>query len=89
MEERRILPSLLIFFVHIVLVSIDFVNCGFVHPVREEEYQVLLSLAAGNFATPKRERSNVEKAQSLNSGDRKDGLQQMKAEKCCCLTTKE
>ena len=61
MEKRRILPSL-IFFVHIVLVSIDFVNCGFVHPVGEEEYQVLLSLAAGNFVTPKRERSNVKKA---------------------------
>ena len=61
MEKGRISPSL-IFFVHIVLVSIDFVNCGFVHPVGEEEYQVLLSLAAGNFVTPKRERSNVKKA---------------------------
>ena len=61
MEKRRILPSL-IFFVHIVLVSIDFVNCGFIHPVGKEEYQVLLSLAAGNFATPKHERSNAEKA---------------------------
>ena len=61
MEKRRILPSL-IFFVHIVLVSIYFVNCGFIHPVGEEEYQVLLSLAACNFATPKRERLNVEKA---------------------------
>ena len=61
MEKRRILPSL-IFFVHIVLVSIDFVNCGFIHPVGEEEYQVLLSLAAGNFGTPKCERLNVEKA---------------------------
>ena len=53
---------MLIFFAHIVLVSIDFVNCGFIHPVGEEEYQVLLSLAAGNFVTPKSERSNVEKA---------------------------
>ena len=61
MEKRRILPSL-ISFVHILLVSIDFVNCGFTHPVGEEEYQVLLSLAVGNFATPKYERSNVEKA---------------------------
>ena len=61
MEKRRILP-LLIFFVHIALVSIDFVNCGFIHPVGEEEYQVLLSLAAGNFATPKRESSDVGKA---------------------------
>ena len=59
MEKRRILP-LLIFFVYIVHVSIDFVNCGFIHPV--EEYQVLLSLAAGNFATSERERSNIEKA---------------------------
>ena len=42
-------------------VSIGFVNCDFIHPVGEEEYQVLLSLATGNFATPKRERSNVEK----------------------------
>ena len=61
MEKRRILPSL-IFFVHIVLVSIDFVHCGFIPPVGEEEYQVLLSLAAGSFATPKRKRSNIEKA---------------------------
>ena len=61
MEKRRTFP-LLIFFVHIVLVSIDFLNCGFIHPVGEEAYQVLVSLAAGNFATPKRKRSNVEKA---------------------------
>ena len=61
MEKRRILPPL-IFFVYIVHVSIDFVNCGFIHPVGKEEYQVLLSLAAGNFATPERERSNIEKA---------------------------
>ena len=61
MDKRGILP-LLIFFVHIVLVSINFVNCGFIDPVGEEEYQVLLSLAACNFATLKRERSNVEKA---------------------------
>ena len=61
MKDRRILPSL-IFFVHIVLASIDFANCSFIHPVEEEEYQVLLSLAAGNFATPKRKRSNIEKA---------------------------
>ena len=60
MEKRRILPSL-IFFVYIVHVSIDFVNCGFIHPVGEEEYQVLLSLVAGNFATPKPERWNIEK----------------------------
>ena len=53
---------MLIFFVYIVLVSIDFVNCSFIHAVGEEEYQVLLSLAAGNFATLKRERSKVEKA---------------------------
>ena len=52
----------MIFFVHIVLVSIDFVSCGFIHPVREEEYQVLLSLPTSNFATPTRERPNVEKA---------------------------
>ena len=50
------------FFVHIVLVSVDFLNCDFIHSVGKEEYQVLLSLAAGNFATPKRERLNVEKA---------------------------
>ena len=61
MEKRRILPSL-IFFVHIVLVSIDFANYGFIHPVGVEEHQVFLSLAAGNFATTTRERSNVEKA---------------------------
>ena len=61
MEKKRILPSL-IFCVHIILVSIDFVNCGFIHPVGEEEYQVLLSLAAGNFAIPKRERPDVQKA---------------------------
>ena len=61
MEKRRILLSM-IFFVYIVHVSINLVNCGFIHPVGEEEYQVLLSLAAGNFATPKRERSNIEKA---------------------------
>ena len=72
MENRRILSSL-IFFVHIVLVSIVFVNCGFIHPVGEEEYQVLLSLVAGNFATPKRERSNVEKAAVGKFGDGKDG----------------
>ena len=51
----------MIFFVHIVLVSIDFVSCGFIRPVREEEYQVLLSLPISNFATPTRERPNVEK----------------------------
>ena len=39
MEKRRILPSL-IFFVHIVLVSIDFANYGFIHPVGVEEHQV-------------------------------------------------
>ena len=61
MEKRRILSSL-IFFVHILLVSIDFVNCGIIHLVGEKEYQVLLLLAAGNFVTSKRERSNVEKA---------------------------
>ena len=61
MEKRRTLPSSN-FFVLFVLVSIDIVNCGFVHPVGEEECQVLLSLAAGNFATLKSERSNVEKA---------------------------
>ena len=61
MEKTRILPSL-IFFVHIILVSIDFANCGFIHPVGEEEYRVLLSLAAGNLATLKRERLNVKKA---------------------------
>ena len=61
MEKRSILPSL-IFFVYIVLVSTDFVNCSFIHPFREEEYQILLLLAAGNLATPKRGRSNVEKA---------------------------
>ena len=61
MEKKRTFP-LLIFFVHIVLVSIDFLNCGFIHPVGEEEYQVLISLAAGKSATPKRKRSNVEKA---------------------------
>ena len=64
MVKRRILPSL-IFFVHILLVSIDFVNCGFIHPVGKEKYQVLLLLAADNFATPKRERSNVEKAAAV------------------------
>ena len=64
MEKRRILP-LLIFFVHTVLVSINFVNCGFIHPAGQKEYQVLLSLAAGNFATPKRERSNVEKVAAV------------------------
>ena len=58
MEKRRILRSL-IFFVHIVLVSTDFINCVFFHPVGEKEYQVLISLVPGNFATPKRERSNV------------------------------
>ena len=31
----------------------------------------------------------LKKLQSLNSGDRKDGSQQMKAEMCYCLTTKE
>ena len=61
MEKRRILPSL-IFFVHIVLISNDFVNCDFIHPVEEEEYQVLLSLQAENFASAKRERSSIEKA---------------------------
>ena len=61
MEKRGILP-LLIFFVHIILVSIDFVNYSFIHPVGEEKHQVLLSLAAGNFATQKCKRSNVEKA---------------------------
>ena len=60
--EKRCILSLLIFFVHIVLVSIDFVDCGFIPPVGEEGYQVLLSLAAGSFATPKRKRSNIEKA---------------------------
>ena len=60
MEKRRILSSVS-FFAHVVLVSIDFVNCRFIHPVGEGEYQVLLSLAAGNFATLKSERSNVEK----------------------------
>ena len=78
-----------VFCVHIVLVSIDFLNCGFIHPVGEEEYQVLVSLAAGNFATPKRKRSNVEKAAVVKFWDQKDGSQQMKAEKCYCFTTKE
>ena len=55
--RRDVFYLRLYFFVHTVLVSI-----GFIHPVREEGYQVLLSLAAGNFATPKCERSNVEKA---------------------------
>ena len=49
MEKGRILPSLT-FFVHIVLVSVDFVNCGFIYPVGEEEFKVLLSLAASNFS---------------------------------------
>ena len=80
---------MLIFFAHIVLVSIDFVNCGFIHPVGEEEYQVLLSLAAGNFATPKSERPNVEKAAVVKFWRSKGRLQQMKAEECYCLTTKE
>ena len=40
---------------YIVLISIDFGNWGFIHPVVEEEYQVLLSLAASNFTTPKHE----------------------------------
>ena len=61
LQNRRFLPSF-IFFVHIVLVSIDSVNWDFIHPVGEEEYQVLFSLAAGNFANPKPERLNVEKA---------------------------
>ena len=52
----------MIFFVHIVLVSIDFVSCCFIHPVEEGEIQILLSFATSNFATPQRERSNVEKA---------------------------
>ena len=64
---------MLIFFVHIVLGSIDFVNCGFIHAVGEEEFQVLLSLAAGNFATLKRERSKVEKA-TVNKFWRLKGL---------------
>ena len=52
----------MIFFVYIVLVSIDFVSCYFIHPVGEGEIQIVLSFATGNFATPQGERSNVEKA---------------------------
>ena len=86
MEKRCILP-LLIFFVHIVLVSIDFVDCGFIPPVGEEGYQVLLSLAAGSLPLRNVKDRILKKLQSLNSGDQKDGSQQMKAEKCYFSTT--
>ena len=35
---------------------------GFIHPVGEEEYNVLLKLANGKFAKPVNERSRVEKS---------------------------
>ena len=88
MEKRRILPSL-IFFVHIVLISNDFVNCDFIHPVEEEEYQVLLSLQAENFASAKRERSSIENAAGVKFWRLRGCSQQIKVKKCYCLTIKE
>ena len=41
---------------------VTFVVDAFIHPVGEKEYEVLIKLAAGQFSTPKNERSNIEKA---------------------------
>lgn len=53
--------SFLILFLFTSLVLTTFVNC-FIHPVGEEEYDVLLLLAKGEFNKPVKERSQVEKA---------------------------
>lgn len=61
--HRNIFSTSLIFFVYMyIVVLIDPCYSAFIHPVGNEEYDILLSLAKGEFSTPKTERSNIEKA---------------------------
>ena len=58
------LKKYFISFVLLVCISFVFIEhvCCFIHPVGEEEYKVLVSLASGTFKKATNERTNAEKA---------------------------
>lgn len=50
----------LVFFI-VCILFVGNVDC-YIHPIGEDEYEVLLSLANGNFQKPVKDRTNVEKS---------------------------